>query len=159
MRTIIRCRPGILAIVWAFLRFAGASRPLVTVRRDSLDRNPRASQRPLALGLAATHARKGPSQFPSHLSTSSLVRHRSYRHTRPWLRTVASPAGHGSADLESVLGATPQEFEFRIPHHRDQPRRSSRKEARPHGVRASVLCLPIQKTRWEPILIRTSYRH
>ena len=42
---------------------------------------------------------------------------RPIRHGRPRSRTVVNPGERGSALLESVLGATPQEFESPILHH------------------------------------------
>ena len=54
------------------------------------------------------------SQFWSHSCGSSSVRRGPWSTRRRRSRTVMTLAGHTPADLESVLGATPREFESRI---------------------------------------------
>jgi hypothetical protein len=63
------------------------------------------------------------SQMWSHSPPSGTV-HRRSPGARPRMsRTFPDPGGHWSALLESVLGATPREFESPILRHADQARR------------------------------------
>jgi hypothetical protein len=78
-----------------------------------------------ALGLLITQ--RLPAPLPVSVSVSFIRVHRRPRRTAglvfPWLCTVASLAGRGATDLESVLGATPREFESRILRYADQAKR------------------------------------
>ena len=71
------------------------------------------------------------------------------RHSQASPRTVVNPGERGSALLESVLGATPQEFESPILRHADQGKHRS---AVPAGWRF--------ESRWSHLLVSVlSARH
>jgi hypothetical protein len=71
-----------------------------------------------------------PSQFQSHSPLSGTVHHRPPWEHHGWSRTAADPRERWPALLESVLGATPQEFESPILRRADLPERRSRRSSR-----------------------------
>jgi hypothetical protein len=71
----------------------------------------------------------------------------------PQVCTVAGLGEHTPADLESVLVATPREFESRILRHTDQAVRMARPDAASHRGRLLVSIL-VQKPRPKQALTR-----